>query len=408
MTALRLAWRNLRRNKRRTTLTAIALIVGLCMFVISRALLDGVDSQSINNLINYDVSHLKAFAAEYKDQEFPSLDYVIENSSDVLTKLPENPRLYHVTPRLEVPGQLIAGSDETFVNVVGVAPQTDSLVFRTLDEVVEGEPLRENSTGVLIGDRLAAEMEISVNDPITLFVRSAPGALNPRRVVVQGILKTGHPQVDQFSVYMNLSEARNIALLPDGSTEIAFRFKNRRIINRLQGELSKTLPTLDWRNWKDLAADFLALAKLKRVGSGISIGVLLMMAAVGMANTMIMAVHERTREIGALRAMGFSKKLINQIFLFEGVLIGLLAGIAAILLAVFIIKVFMKNGISLEAYGNQDIGYPIRDVMMPSLTMKNLLSSFGFGFFFSILASWGAAQKAANCNIIRALRDAKL
>jgi len=82
--ALKLAWRNLKRNKRRTILTSSALAIGLTIMIISRGLLDGIDQQSIENLIKYDLSHMKAFAEGWLDQDFPDLDYIISGSDSLL------------------------------------------------------------------------------------------------------------------------------------------------------------------------------------------------------------------------------------------------------------------------------------------------------------------------------------
>ena len=408
MTTLRLAWRNLNRNRRRTLLTSSALTIGLVVLIIDLGLLDGIDLQSINNLVAYDVAHVKAFAPGYMDEELPGLDHTLSNVDSLLALLDGEQKVVAATPRLEISGVLIHSGEETFIRVVGVDPVRDLTVFGTLQAVVEGRTIQDDTPVALIGDRLASDIGLRVGDIITLLVRSAPGALNTRTLPVAGILSSGHPKVDQFAVYIPLSLAREMAILPDAATEIAIRSDRLEDSERTALLLARTVPGLDWRAWGDLAGDFIRLSRLKRMGQGIIIGVLALMAAVGIANTRIMAVHERTREIGTLRAFGFSAGMVGRIFLCEGLLIGLIAGSAAVVIGVAVVGYLGVHGISLAAYGDMDIGYPVRDAIYPVVNAGSVITSFLFGLVVSLLASWGASRRAARGQVVRALREGAL
>ncbi len=408
MTTLRLAWRNLQRNKRRTVLTASALTVGIMVLIVSRGLLDGIDQQSIDNLITFDLAHVKAFAPGYIDQEFPDLDSVLSGVDQLIDNIDKVEGVKASTARLEMTGQMIFGIEETFVRVIGIDTRTDPEVFGTLDAIVEGETIDDETPAALIGDRLAKDLGIKVGDLITVLVRSAPGALNPRILTISGILSSGHPKVDQFAVFIPLSLARDMALLPNSATEIAVKADRESRVKRLEEQLAAAFPDLDWRDWKELATDFLSLARMKRIGSGIVIGVLILMAAVGIANTLVISVYERTREIGALRALGFTRKQVKAIFLWEGFLIGLIAGIVAVVLGVAIVAYLSKHGISLATYGEMDIGYPVRDAIYPIVSSLSVASSFVFGLVLSLVASWGSANRAARGEVVRALREGAL
>jgi len=406
--AIRLAWRNLQRNRRRTVLTSSALAIGLTVLIVQLGLLDGTDQQSINNLVAYDVAHVKAFAPGYMDQDLPGLDHTLSGVDSLLSLLDGTRDVVAATARLEMSGMLIHGGEELFTRVVGVDPVRDGDVFGTLRAVVEGRSIQDETPVALVGDRLASDIGLGVGDIVTLLVRSAPGALNTRTLPVVGILSSGHPKVDQFAVYVPLSLACDMALLPDAATEIAIRTERLKDSELVSRTLARIIPGPDWRAWDDLAGDFIRLARMKRTAQGIIIAVLALLAAVGIANTMIMAVHERTREIGTLRAFGFSSSLIGRIFLWEGMLIGLIAGSAAVIIGVAVVSYLGVHGISLEAYGDMDIGYPIRDAIYPVINAGSVISSFIFGLVLSLLASWGASRRAARGQVVRALREGSL
>ncbi len=408
MTAFRLAWRNLRRNKRRNILTGSALTVGLIVLIVALGFLDGIDSQSINNLIYYDLAHVKGFAHGYLDQDFPNLEHTIPRADSLLTVVKNLSGISAATERLEITGMLILGSEEVFIRIIGVDPAQDTDVFRTLEAVRSGRTISSDEPVALIGDRLAADLGLNVGDVITLLVRSAPGALNPKMIPIAGIISTGHPAVDRMTVYVPLALARDMTLLPEGATEIAVMASKLTYAKRLMGKLSQILPRIEWRSWQTLADDFIQLARIKRTGNGIMIGIIILVAAIGIGNTMIMSIHERTREIGALRALGFSSGLIWRIFILEGFLIGLFAGIIAVIIGVATVAYLGHTGISLAHYGDMDIGYPVRDAIYPMVNLASIAMSFIFGLVISVLASWGAARRAARGQIVRALREGML
>ena len=153
MISLRLAKRNLQRNKRRTILTASALAIGLTVLICSRGMLDGIDRQSINNLIHYELSYIKGFAPGWMDEEIPDLDYVIPASDTLLDRVKRIDGVVAAVERLEMNGILIKGSEEVFVRIIGVDPKRDLSVFKTLDAIGEGQTLSSNKHVALVGSR---------------------------------------------------------------------------------------------------------------------------------------------------------------------------------------------------------------------------------------------------------------
>lgn len=408
MTTFYLAWRNLRRNRRRTILTASALCVGLTMMILSYSILDGTDAQSINNLVAYDLANVKAFTPGYLDEEFPDLDNIIENADSLIVELKKLDMHISVTPRLEMTGVLIHKGEELFIRMVGVDPVSDRDVFKTLGAVVDGETIRDDTPALLVGDRLAKDGNIKVGDVVTVLTRSRPGALNTRSLPVRGILSTGHPKVDGFAGYMPLETARNLAIAPAAATEIAIKTEHLEDSGQVAAKLAAVVPTREWRTWDSLANDFIHISRMKRAGQGVIILIFVIMAGVGIANTMIIAVHERVREIGTLRALGFSPSMVGGIFLSEGMFIGVIAGISALIFGSAIVSYLEFHGISLAAYENMDIGYPIKDAIYPILSIAVLIKSFLFGLVVSVLASWISARRAARGQVVRALREGML
>ncbi len=408
MMSFRLALRNLRRNKRRSFLASLALAIALMVMVFSFGFLDGMIEQAVSNFIKFDTAHIKAYAHAYMDEDFPGLEYAFKCNDGLIDSIESSLEGCTATPRLEMSGKLIRGTEELFVRVTGVDPKKDLEVFETLNAVMLGETINNGEPSVLIGERLAKDVKVEVGEMVTILVRSAPGAWNPRMLPVSGILRTGHPKADQLSIFVSMELAQEMALLPGSATELATKIPsiNKSISNRKI--LREKFPGYDWFTWEDLAQDFLSLIMIRKIGTWIIIGILALMAAVGIANTMVMSVHERTREIGALRALGFTRGTIGRMFFFEGMLLGIIAGIVGVLLGVVATELFAIKGFSMKPYEDIDIGIPIRDAIYPTIQTGSIIMTFLFSLALSIFASWGSARTAARGEVVRALREGKL
>jgi len=407
LNAIRLAWRNLLRNRKRTLLSTSGLAVALIILVITDGLFDGIIRQTFDNMIREEQAHVRMFAKGYLEEDIPGLDYLLTNVDSLAQRVTELSGA-KTTVRMKMPATFISNGEETLLTVRGLDLATDQNVFRTLDHLVVGQNLDGRSGEALVGRRLAKEFSLKLNDSFTVLRKSAPGAMNSLRLRVHGIIDTGHPDFDNNSVIISLKDAQSLALVKNAATEIAILGKRETDANRLRKTLRTEMPGYDWETWEEGAEDFMPMMRMKRAGSAIFIIILALVAMVAITNTMTMAVHERTREIGSLRAMGYSIRRILWMFLLEGLLIGFMAGAAAVIVGGGVTLWLSKVGISLAAYDDIDFGMAISKAMYPALTLGNILATFVFGIIIGGLASWQAAWRAAHGQVVRALREGML
>lgn len=421
-TLLKLAFRNVFRFKRRTVITFSAVSLGLAILIISLSLMNGIDKQSINNIVNSEVSHLKLFSKGYyeKKDDLP-MDITIQKPADIQKLLTQSPLVKESESRIQFAAGLIKGMDELPCIGIAIQPNRNPRLFNIKQSMVEGEWLEPQDQKVLLGKNLAEDIGIKVGDVLTirLIVSSAEEnfSWNAIDVEVKGIFDTGNPNVDSSYLLIPLHVAQEGLSMGDSVTEIAVRLTLEatdmrgldKEMARLDSMLRNKQPGVEAYSWKELAGTFLAISKMKTKNSSMIILIMLFIASMGIVNTMLMAVFERTREIGMLSAMGMKKWEIKLLFIFEGAFIGVMGSILACILGGLVSWYLEVKGMSISMVGDTmqkltSAVYPVKNVFYADLTVGVLALTFILGTAVSIVASYYPAKRAAEMSPVKALR----
>jgi ABC-type lipoprotein release transport system permease subunit len=406
----RLGWRNLKRNRRRTWITASTVALAVLLLQFSTALLIGVEQQSFDNLINYQTGHAKIYADGYFEErdEFP-LDYTFEDGGALQADIEAIPGVAAATPRLTFQAQLSNGMDQIPCLGVGIRIQgSDSDVFRIPQSVVDGEYLADDDEGILLGSGIAEIFEVGAGDWLTVLAKTQYGAYEALDLPIVGLIGTGNPLIDRNSFLVPLPTAQYILDMEGAATEMAVRFsataREAGTLERLESTIEAS-GAFDVKGWREMESDFMALVQAKRMGQVIFLGIFLILAVVGITNTILMAAYERTREIGMLMAIGLRGTGIRRLFLVEGALTGLIGGAIGSLIALGLIVWLASVGIDFAAlYGDMDIGYPVKDTLYPALNLPILAVGWLFTGFLAAIASLYPAARASHSRPVEALR----
>ncbi len=406
----RLGWRNLRRNRRRTWITATTVALAVLLLQFSNGLLVGIEQQSFDNLINYQTGHAKVYADGYFElrDEFP-LDFAVTDTGAVLAAVRAVSGVAAATPRLTFQAQLSNGLDQVPCLGVGIQVRgSDTDVFRIPQTVVDGEYLAEDGEGILLGSGIAEIFEVSSGDWLTVLAKTQYGAYEALDLPIVGVIGTGNPLIDRNSFLLPLATAQYILDMDGAVTEVAIRFSARAresvTLDRLAGELGAS-GEYDVKGWREMEQDFMSLVQMKRLGNIIFLGIFIVLAVVGITNTILMAAYERTREIGMLMAIGLRGSGIRRLFLAEGALTGLLGGAVGSLIAVGLIIWLAGIGINITAiYGDIDIGYPVKDSIYPALNVAVVTGGWLLTGMLAALASLYPAARASRNRPVEALR----
>lgn len=406
---LRLACRNALRNRKRSVITLLTISAGLGAMVFGQGMLLGIGNESISNIIDYQTAHVVITAHGYLESaELSPFSLPLLDERLVVGAVAGLPRVEGVTPRLSAPVLLYDGVNELPCLGVGVDVETERRVFRLADAVTAGRYLEGEGREVVPGAGLAQDLGLGPGDRVVL-IAPGKGALDGVEFAVAGIVDTGNPLLDRGFVFIPLSEMQAVLGAKGRATEVAVRFKQAADAVSGKAAIEEALASRGLKAkvslWSDLAREFIALHRLKKRAFGIMTGIIVFLAAVGIANTMLMASFERTREMGMMMAVGMRARRVLALFLLEGALLGLVGGIAGDLLGGALTYYLEVKGIDISAaYGGIDIGYPIRGVLRADLTASVLIYTLLFGVVVSTLASLYPAWRASRLVPSEALR----
>lgn len=407
---LQLAAKNLMRYKRRTAITAVAIAFGLMMYVFVDSLLLGAELESMRNLRWYETASLRVHDSAYwEDRYFLPLDASIESPQPILDLLKAEG--ITATARTSFAADMILYQDDfgedgnMSVQVTAINPATDFDVYRFENTLIEGRFLQSGEMdSIVLGSWFAEDIGAKVGYWVTLVTRGKGGFYEAFDMEIVGIINCPNPNVNRSLVMMDI-QAADLYLAMDGSIssiDIVLGEKSNlnEVVQSLQPKLQAIDADLTLYTWEDLARDYLAILEAKQGGTGMILFLVFIIAAVGVSNTMLMAMYERMRELGMMRALGMRDRDILLAFLFEAGGIGLLGSVVGILLGclanLYLVNVGFDFGFMLR---DMDIGFRIQNVMRGAWSIPTLIKAFLSGIGLSMIVAFLPIRRALKLDI---------
>jgi ABC-type lipoprotein release transport system permease subunit len=396
----KMAIRNLGRNRRRTLLSALAVSMGLALLLLIAAVLNGEMGGALNNSIQLQTGDLQIRAASY-DENKVSLDWkdLIASPQQVVDQLQALPQVVAATPRLFATGIATLGENSRGAQVIGIDPNSSAnQIFQK--SLVSGDFITaDDREGILVGLPLANKFGLKPGDQISLLVNTSNGDVSEQLFTVRGIYSTNTSAYDEGTIFMPLAKAQTITGAQDHASTIFILLHSRDQANAVAAALkSPDYQILTWRQsnelivqTEDFANAFLYVIYLIVLG----------ITATVVTNTLIMAVFERTREIGVLSAIGMKGRRIMAQFLTEGGLIAIGGVIGGLILGFIVVAYFSRYGISIASA--KVTGILMRDTIYADLTLQDTITMTVLTFIATILASLYPAVLASQMEPVEAL-----
>jgi len=398
--AFKLAYRNVGRNKTRSLLSSLAVGVGMALLLLMVSVLEGEMTGALQNTIRLQSGHLQIRPASYDENKISlKWDDLIADPEQVAAKIEALPQVTVAAPRLSASAILTLSNDSKGVQILGIDPESEAnKPFR--DGMLSGEFIKaDDREGILIGNILAEKLNLKVNDKVNLLVTTSNGDVNEQPFTVRGIFTTRTPGYDERTIFMPLAKAQAITVTENHASTIFVLLQNSEDAEAVALALqSNNLMILTWREQNQFVVQFEDYANAFFI---ILYLIVLGITATVVTNTLVMAVFERTREIGILSAIGMKGSGIMAQFLAEAVLLATGGVIGGLLIGGAIVAYFTVYGIYIGDYGIT--GVLFEDRIYAHLTLANTVTLAIVTYVITLVASLYPARLAARMEPVEAL-----
>jgi len=399
----RIAWRNVFRNPRRTGIVVTAVAVGVAGAVLTMATNYGMIFQMVENAIARDLGHVQVHAPGYADD--PGIEHRLPDGGRAIAReIEADSRVRACAPRLRGEALVFSPRASSGASLVGVDPAREREVTRVADSLVEGEYLGAGRRFVLLGVPMAHRLSVGVGDKVVISVQDAAGDLTGEAFRVAGVYDTASRDFDGTTIFLPLATAQALYGVDGDVSELTIVARDRGEVEALRDALAARVGDAALvRSWDQTQPLLRYMVEMFDQMGWIVYAAVFVAMAFGIANVMLMAVHERIREIGILMAIGMPPRRLVGIITVESLVLTTLGLVLGLGLALWGVAA-LHDGIDLSrwAAGLSDFGVGAR--IVPVLRPDDLTVPAVAAAVTALLASLWPATRAARLRPAEAVR----
>ena len=392
---LKLAWRNIWRNKRRTLITVASIFFAVVIAICMKSFQEGAYEQMIESAAGFYTGYAQVHHAGYWE------DQTLENSFEVSEALFEeseaHPLVAQAVPRLE---SFALASSEVHTKgcqVVGIDPKKEDVLTQLSQRVVEGQYMSESSPmGALMGSGLADRLKLKVGDTLVLLGQGYHGVSAAGKYPVVGKVKLASPEMDKQMVYLPVEEAQYLYGADQRLTSISLAVESPRRVQSIVNNLEQKLPdSYEVMSWQEMMPELVQMIDADRAGNVVTLGILYVIIAFGIFGTVLMMTAERKYEFGILTSIGMKKPKLAFTVSLELFFMSLIGVIAGALCSLPIVYYFNKNPVDMgqearEAYEAMGVSMEavIPMTIDPGIFLNEAFTVFAMTLLIAIYPFW--------------------
>lgn len=406
-TLLKLAWRNVLRNKRRTLLTVTMISFGVMASVFQISGIDGFNEQMVNSVTRLHLGHIQIHREGFHREMM--VEKVISSPQSIEEMLRGERHLIGYVKRVKFQALLGSSIGSQAILVFGIEPSKEKSLTRLNDAITQGEFLTDASSdgnAIMIGTLLAKNLKVELGDKVVLIVQASDGSMGTEAFRVKGIFKTGFPEFDKNLAYIPISSAQSLLVYNHAISEFALWVDKSENVERLQHSLREKIPdSFEVLSWKELSPEMVAVMQINDLNLHISMAILFMIVAVGIINTLLMSLLERVHEFGILMAIGTKPKEIMRLIMMESFFLCVLGIVFGTILGSGVTLTIGHYGLDYSSFSDaikQWVGLETR--LHPILTPRALILTIFIVFITAVGAGIYPAIRAARLQPAEAIR----
>ena len=398
---LKIAWRNIWRNRTRSIVVITAIAVGLLAGVFATSFMQGMVRQKIESVIKLEMSDFQFHRPQFTEEYLPKL--FIPNSEAIMAEVEREPAVAGTSGRLISMGMVGSARRSGAIRIVGIDPTKEALVTGLNEKVVDGAWFEgKSSNPLLISRKVADKYGVGLKSKLVLTVQDVEGEIIAGAFRVVGIYESGNGMFDEMNIYVQQDDLRALMNIETGVHEIAVSLTDHDLAELLATKYQTAYPDLQVQPWLDLAAGMRFMVEALDVYLYYIVGIILLALLFSILNTMLMAVLERMREIGVLMAVGMSKARIFLMIMLETVMLTMIGGPFGLLLSYGFVTYFGEVGINLGGAAYSDLGFAA--IVYPYLDARSYLEVTLMVAVMAVIAAVYPARKALKLIPVEAIR----
>ena len=406
-TFIKLSWRNIWRNKRRSLVVIFSMALGIFAMIFSIGFMNGMNIQAVENTISTSLGHIAIHSDGF--QENMKLQYNFKPDKLIYEKIKKNNSYKAHAPHVKIQGMVRSSEASKGVIIIGIDPEQEKKISKIHDYTMKKngsefltDPMEES---ILISKEMGKKLDLLAGDRLVLMLQDRENKIVGTGLKVKGFYETPISSFDKYVVYTGINRLQEITGIGDNISEITILLKNKNSVDEVKKSLTGSINNkgLEILSWKDMAPNLVSAIELFDSMMYIFFSIIFITVVFSVANTLIMAIMERFHEIGVMKSIGTRPSMIFFMVIFEALslgIVGLALGISTALLAIFILSF---SGIDLSFYMESMRVYGSGSVIYPVIKILDIVIAVIIITFTTLIASLYPAVKAARIKPLEAL-----
>jgi ABC-type lipoprotein release transport system permease subunit len=404
-TNIKLAWRNLWRNRRRTIIAVSSIVFSVLLASWMRSMQEGSYDSMIENSVKFYSGYLQIQDTAFWDER--TLENSFKPTPELISKIKKTKDVTLVSNRIESYALAANQLKSKPALVLGIEPEAEDRITNISKKIKAGSFLKNGDKGAILCEGLANYLKLNVGDTLVMISQGYHGISASGLFIVKGIMKHPIAEFNNNTIYLDIETARDFYSAYGLSTSMVIMTSNHYEVKHIKREVAKILPPNNRvMTWVDMQPDLEQLIESDRAGGIIMLGILYMIIAFGMFGVVLMMVKERTREFGVIHALGMQKSKLSIVMFFETIFIGLIGCVTGIIISYGFCLYFYYNPIPLsEEMAKAYEQYGMEPYMYFSLKASLFYSQMILVFLISIVISIFPVYNISRLNITKAMRS---
>lgn len=400
---VKIAGRNIWRSRKRSLIIITAVSIGLWAGIFMMAFYNGMIEQRISSAIADELSHIQLHHPEFRKEY--EIKYLLPQGKKILKTIAKDSQIKAAAGRIIIKGMIASASGSSGITINGVMPKEEQALTNLNEKIIKGnyfDPKKTNQ--IILSEKLRKKLKLNLNKKTILTFQDKQGNLASGAFRITAIYKTINGPYDDSNVFVKITDIDSLAGIPNELNEIAVLLQSNQLLDEVQSKLNQKLPKTEIKNWMEISPELGLTISVGDQMVYIFMGIILLALAFGIINTMMMAVLERTREIGMLLALGMNKFKIFMMIVLETLFLILVGCPVGILLAFATIAITQQTGIDFSQFSEAYSSFGYSSIIYPSLTARQFGIIMLLVFSTALFSALFPARKALQLNPAESLK----